>query len=57
MAKDKDRQPGSGSNYSRVKTTEFHITLVDVCKGSLGRYFGKVYFLELSNINLLSLNY
>lgn len=55
MAKDKGRQFKSGNNYGPVKTTEFHVTLVNVC--SLGRYLGWVYFLELSNINLLSLNY
>lgn len=55
MAKDRDRPFESGSNYGPVKTTESHITLVSVC--SLGRYLGWVYFLELSNINLLSLNY
>lgn len=55
VAKDKDRQFKSGKNYGTVKTIEFHITLVDVC--SLGRYLGWVYFLGLSNINLLSLNY
>lgn len=55
VAKDKDRQFKSGNNYGTVKTTEFHITLVNVC--NLERYLGWVYFLELSNINLLSLNY
>jgi hypothetical protein len=57
MAQDKDSQFKSGNNYYEAKTTEFHITLVSVCKGSWRRYLGWVYFLELSNINLLSLIY
>lgn len=55
MAKDKDKLLMPGNNYAPEKTTEFHITLVSVC--SWGRCLGWVYFLDLSNINLLSLNY
>ena len=42
MAKDKDRQFKSGNNYSSAKTTEFHVTLVHVCRW--GRHLGWVYF-------------
>lgn len=55
MAKDKDRQLKSGNNYSSSKTTELHVTLVHVC--CWGRHWVGFTFLELSNINLLSLNY
>lgn len=54
-AKDKDVRSESGNNYGPVKTSEFHLSLVSVC--SFGRYLCGVYFSELSNINLLSLNY
>lgn len=54
-AKDKDRHSGSGNNHGPVKTSEFHLSSVGVC--SFGRYLCGVYFLELSNINLLSVNY